>query len=214
MRSVPTIRRQPDLEPEIVPKACQKHLYTPVNNSVSKGEPDTLMCKSASLFFGAGLIAILATGCSGPAYKLGRGLNNMTEVTRMGELRRSMEEANLWEGPDAAMSFGAIQGVTRTIGRTLVGAVEVATFPIPTPTYDPIYNTDGMESDEDVYIGGPYRPDQLFSLDYLTKNPRYPANFKPGPLADTMFATDTALGFAAGDVAPFVPGSRFHVFDY
>jgi hypothetical protein len=28
-----------------------------------------------------------------------------------------------------------------------------------------------------------------------------------------MFATDTNLGFSGGDVAPFIPGSRFRIFD-
>ena len=28
-----------------------------------------------------------------------------------------------------------------------------------------------------------------------------------------MFDTDTYTGFSGGDVAPFIPGSRFRVFD-
>jgi hypothetical protein len=30
---------------------------------------------------------------------------------------------------------------------------------------------------------------------------------------DPTFATDTNLGFGGGDVAPFLPGSRFSVFE-
>ena len=37
-------------------------------------------------FLGA---ALLVSGCAGPEQKLGRGVNNMTEITRLGELRRS-----------------------------------------------------------------------------------------------------------------------------
>jgi hypothetical protein len=28
-----------------------------------------------------------------------------------------------------------------------------------------------------------------------------------------VFDTDTYMGFSGGDVAPFIPGSRFRVFD-
>jgi hypothetical protein len=47
----------------------------------------------------------------------------------------------------------------------------------------------------------------------LPEYPVYPASYKPGILSDSIFATDTALGFSGGDVAPFVPGSRFKIFD-
>jgi putative exosortase-associated protein (TIGR04073 family) len=158
-------------------------------------------------------LAVLTTGCSGPAYKLGRGINNFSEPFRLGEMRRSIEQASLWEGPHAAFTFGAIQGFNRTVMRTAVGVAEIATFPFPTPSYDAFYVT-GRQNKEDVYIAGPFRWDQVWSLDWMTTEPRYPDNFAPGLLADSLFATDTALGFSAGDIAPFVPGSRFHIFDY
>ncbi|MEW6306926.1 MAG: exosortase system-associated protein, TIGR04073 family [Verrucomicrobiota bacterium] len=156
----------------------------------------------------------MVTGCSGPAYKLGRGINNTMEFTRLGELRRSMEQTALWDGPDAAYTTGFIKGFNRSVVRTVLGLAEVVTFPIPTPTYEPIYRTSDYPGLDDVYIGGPLQKKQYWSFDFMTKNPPYPTNFKPGILADTIWATDTSLGFAAGDIAPFVPGSRFHVFDY
>lgn len=159
-----------------------------------------------------------STGCSGPAYKLSRGLNNLTEPFRMGELRRSIEQAGIWQGPDYAFTFGTIQGMNRTFARTVVGAYEVVTFPIPDPTkgapsYDSIFKDNRLGAG-DVYIPGPFRGDQVFNLSWMTGDPKYPTNFKPGNLSDSLFATDNALGFSAGDVAPFIPGSRFHIFDY
>jgi putative exosortase-associated protein (TIGR04073 family) len=165
-----------------------------------------------------GAALVLSTGCSGPSYKLGRGLNNLSEPLRMGEMRRSIEQAGVWQGPDYAFSFGAIQGFNRTIVRTLIGAYEIATFPIPDPTagapsYDSIFAKNVLGAG-DTYIPGPFRSDQLMSLDFMTADPKYPTNFRPGILSDSMFETDRSLGFSAGDVAPFIPGSRFHIFDY
>ena len=33
------------------------------------------------------------------------------------------------------------------------------------------------------------------------------------PPEDAIVGTDTALGFSRGDIAPFLPGCRFHIFD-
>ncbi len=41
----------------------------------------------------------------------------------------------------------------------------------------------------------------------------YPDSYRPDWLSDTTVQPDNALGFAGGDLAPFVPGSRFHIFD-
>ena len=126
----------------------------------------------------------LSTGCAGPERKLGRGLTNLTEVSRLGELRYSMEQSAIWDGPEKGLSTGLVRGIRRTAMRTLVGAYEVATFPIPNdPILKPEYG-------------------------------RYPDNFRPNLLSDSIFAADGALGFSGGDVAPFLPGSRFKVFDY
>lgn len=126
----------------------------------------------------------LSSGCAGPERKLGRGLTNLTEVSRLGELRYSMEQSAIWNSPEEGLSTGLVRGIRRTATRTLVGAYEVATFPIPNdPILKPEYG-------------------------------RYPDNFRPNLLSDSIFAADGALGFSGGDVAPFLPGSRFKVFDY
>jgi len=128
-------------------------------------------------------VAALATGCASAERKLGRGLNNITEPIRMGELQRSMEQAYLWDGPDATYSTGLIHGIGRTFARAGVGVYEVATFPFPTdPVIKPV-------------------------------NPVYPDSYKPGVLDTSALKTDTSLGFDTTDVVPFSPGSRFKIFE-
>jgi len=130
-------------------------------------------------------IGMFATGCAGPEQKLGRGISNVTEFARMGEIRRSMEQTAVWESPDKAYTVGVIRGVNRSLARTAVGAYEILTFPFP--TYDPIF---------------------------LPSDPAYPDSYSPGMIADPTFGSDVALGFSGGDVAPMIPGSRFRIFDY
>lgn len=130
-------------------------------------------------------ITLLAVGCAGPERKLGRGINNVTEFARMGEIRRSVEQTALWEGADSAYTTGFIRGFNRSVARSAVGVYEIVTFPFP--SYDPYF---------------------------LPENPVYPDSYKPKLLADPTFETDSALGFSGGDIAPMVPGSRFRIFDY
>jgi len=80
----------------------------------------------------AGLLPFL-TGCNNAQRKLSRGLSNLGEPLRLGELQRSAEQ-NAISG-DATPSYGVVHGLSRTFARTFVGAFEVVTFPIPT---DPI----------------------------------------------------------------------------
>jgi hypothetical protein len=47
----------------------------------------------------------------------------------------------------------------------------------------------------------------------LAPSPVYPDNYTPDLVEDSTIATDTNLGFSGGDVMPFLPGSRFRVFD-
>lgn len=195
----------------IIPR---KALYNAPSGDNLSPTTELTMRKSILLAVSALALAFLSTGCSGPAYKLGRGMNNMTEFARLGDMRRSIEQAAVWNGPDAAFSFGILQGFNRSIVRTFLGVAEVVTFPVPTPTYDAFYVTSTYPGAGDVYIPGPYRKDQFWSIDFMTSDPKYPTNFKPGLLSDSIFATDTALGFSAGDSFPYIPGSRFHVFDY
>jgi putative exosortase-associated protein (TIGR04073 family) len=133
----------------------------------------------------------LATGCAGPERKLGRGVSNMTEIVRGGEFRRSVEQSALFDGPDVGYTAGVFRGIDRTFARTGVGIYEVLTYPIPNPGrgYDPVCTT------------------------YLTPGTVYPDNYTPDLAEDSMFATDTDLGFSGGDIAPMIPGSRFRIFD-
>jgi len=132
------------------------------------------------------LAALLTSGCAGPEQKLGRGMSNLYEVVRMGEMRRSIEQTSVFDSPDAGYTLGAVRGFDRTMARTGLGVVEIVTFPFP--PYDPLFTS------------------------YLKPEPVYPESYKPGLISDTLFDTDTYTGFSGGDVAPFIPGSRFSVF--
>src|SRR5712664_1170605 len=77
----------------------------------------------------AAALTLTLAGCAGPEQKLGRGINNLTEFARGGEIRRSMEQTALWDGTDAAYTTGFIRGFNRSVVRTAVGFVEVITFP-------------------------------------------------------------------------------------
>jgi hypothetical protein len=120
---------------------------------------------------------------------MGRGLSNTFEIVRMGEMRRSMEQSALF-GPNNA--GGVVTGFHRSMARTGIGLWEVISAPFPNRS------------------GGDYGP---ICTDYLKPEPAYPDNYKPRILADSLYATDTSIGFSGGDVAPMVPGSRFRIFD-
>ena len=149
----------------------------------------------------------LTAGCAGPEKKLGRGLMNVTEFARMGEIRRSMEQTHLWENTDSAYTTGLIRGVHRSLARTAIGVYEIATFPFPGygpigASKDPIYPDASMRNRTSPFGGMS-----------LSEYPAYPDSYKPGIVSDSIFSTDTSLGFSGGDVAPFIPGSRFRIFD-
>lgn len=135
----------------------------------------------------AALAAVFTSGCAGPEEKLGRGMSNTFEVARMGEVRRSVEQAAIFESPSAGYTVGLVRGVDRTVARTAMGIYEIATFPLP-----------------------PYQP---VLTRYVKPGPIYPESYKPGRVSEGLFDTDTYMGFSGGDVAPFIPGSRFRVFD-
>ena len=135
----------------------------------------------------AALAAVFTSGCAGPEAKLGRGMSNVFEVTRMGDIRRSVEQTAIFESPSAGYTVGAIRGFDRSVARTAMGAFEVVTFPLP-----------------------PYQP--LFTS-YIKPGPIFPESYKPGLISEGLFDTDTYTGFSGGDVAPFIPGSRFKIFD-
>jgi putative exosortase-associated protein (TIGR04073 family) len=157
------------------------------------------------------LLALIATlvvsGCAGPTNKFGRGLNNFTEVARGGEIRRSMEQTALWEGPEASYTTGFIRGLNRTVVRTAIGAYEVVTAPFP--PYGPL-----LTSTNRLYPDYSIRNTSFpWGGMVLPENPVFPDNYRPTVIADSLFATDTSLGFSGGDVLPMFPGSRFHIFD-
>jgi len=145
------------------------------------------MRKTLSLLALTALSAVFATGCANTEQKFGRGLSNVFEAARLGEMRRSVEQTALFESPEAGYTTGFFRGLNRSIARTGIGVYEMVTAPLP-----------------------PYGP---VATRYLTPNPVYPDNFTPGLVEDSLFATDTELGFSGVDVAPMVPGSRFRIFD-
>jgi putative exosortase-associated protein (TIGR04073 family) len=129
----------------------------------------------------------LSSGCASAEKKFGRGMSNMAEFARLGEMRRSMEQTAVFEQPGGHYATGFIRGLTKSLARTGVGVYEVVTAPLP--PYDPVFT------------------------DYLSPNPVYPDSYRPGIIDDAMFATDDNMGFSGGDIAPYIPGSRFKVFD-
>jgi putative exosortase-associated protein (TIGR04073 family) len=133
------------------------------------------------------IAGVFSSGCASAEKKLGRGVSNMGEFARLGEMRRSIEQTALFDQPGGHYATGFIRGLTRTLARTGVGIYEVVTAPFP--PYDPVFT------------------------DYLSPNPVYPDNYHPGIIDDAMFATDDNMGFSGGDIAPYIPGSRFKVFD-
>ena len=144
------------------------------------------MRKTFSLLIVA-LAGVLASGCANVEQKFGRGVSNTFEIVRGGEFRRTMEQTMLFNTPDESYPTGFIRGVNRTLARTGLGIYEVVTAPLP-----------------------PYHP--LFT-DYLAPGPVYPDSYRPALIEDSTFATDAYIGFAPGDIAPMVPGSRFSIFD-
>lgn len=145
------------------------------------------MRKTLPLLAVLGIAALFASGCANVEDKFGRGMANTFEIVRGGEFRRTMEQTALMDGPDYAYTTGFVRGIDRSLARTGIGVYEVVTAPFP-----------------------PYHP--IFT-DHFAPGTVYPDNYQPGLIADSMFSTDTELGYSGGDVMPFLPGSRFRVFD-
>jgi len=147
-----------------------------------------------TLLAACAVVAFLAGGCASPPggfafeQKFGRGLRNITEFARLGEIRRSMEQTALLDGPNVGYTTGFVRGFNKSLVRTGVGLYEIVTAPFP--PHDPVFT------------------------DYMTVNPVYPDSYKPHLIADPTFGTDLSLGFSGGDVAPFIPGSRFRIYDH
>ncbi len=146
--------------------------------------------------------AVLFTGCGAVERKLGRGMNNATEVFRGGELRRSIEQTGLWEGADQAFTTGLVRGMGRTMARTAIGFSEIVTAPFP--PYDPYFFPEKWFRD----------PTTKLRAEPFSVEPAYPDAYQPRLFSDTIFHTDSRIGFAGGEIVPLVPGSRFRVFEY
>jgi len=151
------------------------------------------------------VVAVVAlTGCAGPENKFGRGINNLTEIVRGGEMHRAIEQSSLWDGSSAGPT-GFARGFTRTMTRTGIGIFEVVTFPLP--PYRPLLASKGpLYPDPSVKT----RKAPWGGLE-LSESPVFPDSYKPGWRSGSIFDTDSAFGFSGGDVAPRAPGSRFNI---
>jgi len=147
------------------------------------------MFKKILVLLPVAVLSCLVVGCAGPEQKLGRGINNLGEFARGGEMRRSFEQTAVFGSPDQSYTTGLFHGFNQSMVRTVAGAYEVLTFPFPN-----------------------HKPDN-YSPILRPSDPVYPDSYKPNWLSDAITSPDTNLGFAGGDVAPIIPGSRFHIFD-
>jgi len=135
----------------------------------------------------SGLVALtaLVSGCANVEKKFGRGMANTHEIVRWGEYRRTVEQSAVFGSPDYTYTSAGIHGFNRTMARTGIGIYEIITAPFP-----------------------PYGP---VCTRHFSPGPVYPDNYKPAIMADSMFETDTHIGFSGGPIAPGVPGNRFQV---
>lgn len=133
------------------------------------------------------IAGVFSSGCANTETKLGRGVSNMTEFARLGEIRHSVEQTALFEDGGPHYATGFVRGFAKSVARTGVGVYEVVTCPFP--PYDPVFT------------------------DYLSPSAVHPDNYEPGLIEDSLFATDSNMGFSGGDVAPYIPGSRFKIFN-
>ena len=85
-----------------------------------------------------------------PLKKLGRGAANI--ITSPIEIPYRIGEVNKEDGPAAAFSWGALNGIWRTGLRALCGVYEVVTFLVPLPEhYDPIIDDPEFFLNEGVF---------------------------------------------------------------
>ena len=132
--------------------------------------------------------AIFTSGCAGPEEKIGRGFRNTGEIVRLGDMRATIEQTSVWNGPWDGVTAGVVRGADRSLERTGLGLVEIITAPFP-----------------------PYHP--IFTK-YIPPEPGSPDSYVPDLPDDPTFATDTSIGFSGGDEAEIIPGSRFDVFNH
>ncbi len=158
------------------------------------------------------IVPLLAAGCAGPEKKLGRGIANVTEFARGGEISRSVEQTTLWEGTTKGMTTGIIRGFDRSVARTFLGAAEIATFFAPWPkngewTYDPVFTPDG-----------PIYPDYSVATYTepwgglrLPEEPGTPDSYRTTTPATVALETEDEMGISGGSIFPFFPFGRFKI---
>lgn len=165
--------------------------------------------RNAAPVLSLALGALVLAGCAGPERKLGRGLSNVTEFARMGEMSRSIEQTSLWDGPERAYTTGVVRGFNRSLARTAIGAFEVVTFAIPTPTYDAMFTPKGpLVPDYSIATynenwGGLALPEDAGSPD------SYQQIFSSDPAMDPS----AQLGVTSGEILGGFPLGRFRVND-
>lgn len=90
------------------------------------------------LFFSSPYAAMADSYLENAASKLGNGAANA--VSGLVEIPKEVKIASHEEGPLYGMTFGLVAGILHTVGRTLYGALDMATFMIPTqPMIEPNY---------------------------------------------------------------------------
>ena len=130
------------------------------------------------------LAALFTSGCAGPEEKLGRGMSNFPKLPAWAKCASPSSKPPCLSRPTPA---------------TPSDLFAVSTAPWRAPEWAFLKSS--------LFRSRPIIP--------FTYSPRpvYPDSYTPGLISDSMFDTDTYIGFSGGDVAPFVPGSRFKVFD-
>ena len=134
-------------------------------------------------------LTLLATGCAGPERKLGRGMLNATEFTRLGAMQRSVEQTAIFNAPNYSYATGVIRGFDQSVYTTAMGAYQIVTFP-----------------------AGNYLTQSHFDQKYVPQTVAYPDSYHPGLIDTGTFQTDQYIGFSGGSIAPFIPGNRFTIF--
>ena len=147
------------------------------------------MLNKSSVFLAVIAVSCLLAGCAGPEQKLGRGIDNLAEIFRFGEVRRSIEQtASVWLARPIAHRW-FLHGVDRSIERTCIGFYEVLTFPIPNhPPLD---------------YGPIMRP----------ADPVYPDTYKPNAGMSSSYSPTPRSVSVAETSRRIIPGSRFRIFD-
>jgi putative exosortase-associated protein (TIGR04073 family) len=96
--------------------------------------------RNTVVYLGAlALLVLVGAGCANTEEKLGRGIGNVTEPFRLGEMQRSIEQEGLFYGTDVGMTTGFVKGLDKTLARTGVGLYEVVTCPFP--PYGPVWTS-------------------------------------------------------------------------